>query len=202
MDETRALWAGFTGLFVYVTLFMLAGPSLILLQKYIIGEDGLSYEYPIFLVTITTVARLIIMLVAVHTGIIELGAHREMTFTEWVHGLLPVGLLESVSLATGMTAYLHLTVSFMQMLKAFQPVIVHSLIIGFKFEPFSWQVLGCIVIVSGGSVMSAVGEVNFDKWGCSLMLVSEFAEVGTRLGGLRRAIWFVVLTLYLSTLKL
>ena len=62
--------------------------------------------------------------------------------------------------ATGSAAYLHLSVSFVQMLKAFQPVVLTShTTLG--LEPFSMRSFVCIVLVTFGSVLAAIGEVNF-----------------------------------------
>ena len=119
-------WSEFGELIVHVSLFMLSGPTLILLQKYVLGN--LVFEYPIFIVTMSTFSRWFLILGLVHTGTVKLGAHRDLTFMEWTKGMLPVGVLECISLATGSAAYLHLSVSFVQMLKAFQPVVLNVLI--------------------------------------------------------------------------
>ena len=106
-------WSEFGELIVHVSLFMLSGPTLILLQKYVLGN--LVFEYPIFIVTMSTFSRWFLILGLVHTGTVKLGAHRDLTFMEWTKGMLPVGVLECISLATGSAAYLHLSVSFVQL---------------------------------------------------------------------------------------
>ena len=98
-DVDGADWSvlGFGELMVHVALFILSGPTLILLQKYVLGI--LNFEYPIFIVTLAAVSRWILVLLLVHTGTIKLGAHKDLTFMEWTRGMLPVGILECVSLA-------------------------------------------------------------------------------------------------------
>lgn len=98
-ESKRDAWSGLGALLLHVTLFMLAGPTLILLQKYVLGT--LYFEYPIAIVAVGTAARWILVLVLVHTGAIALGEHEDMTFIEWTQGMLPVGVLECVSLASG-----------------------------------------------------------------------------------------------------
>ena len=159
---------------MHVSLFMLSGPTLILLQKYVLGI--LNFEYPIFIVTLAAVSRWILVLLLVHTGTIKLGAHKDLTFMEWTRGMLPVGILECVSLAAGSTAYLHLSVSFVQMLKAFQPVVLNVFIVGLGLEKFSFRLFACILVVTIGSILAAIGEVNFTPTGVWLMLISELAE--------------------------
>ena len=165
---------GFGELLVHVALFMLSGPTLILLQKYVLGV--LDFEYPIFIVTLAAVTRWAVVLILVHTGMIQLGAHADLSFVEWTRGMLPVGILECISLAAGSTAYLHISVSFVQMLKAFQPVVLNVFIVGLGLEKFSWKLFVCIVVVTVGSVLAAIGEVNFTPTGVWLMLISELAE--------------------------
>jgi len=46
-----------------------------------------------------------------------------ITMDFWVRRMLPVGFFMGLSLWTGNLVYLHLTVAFIQMLKAFTPVI-------------------------------------------------------------------------------
>lgn len=164
----------FSELLIHVALFMLSGPTLIMLQKYVLGV--LDFEYPIFIVTLAAVSRWAVVLGLVHSGIIQLGDHADLSFVEWTRGMLPVGILECISLAAGSTAYLHISVSFVQMLKAFQPVVLNIFIVGLGLEKFSWALFVCIVVVTCGSVLAAIGEVNFTPVGVWLMLISELAE--------------------------
>lgn len=48
--------------------------------------------------------------------------------------MVPVGACQALTLALGNAAYLYLTVSFIQMLKAFTPVVVLAIGILFKLE--------------------------------------------------------------------
>lgn len=48
--------------------------------------------------------------------------------------VVPVGACQALTLALGNAAYLYLTVSFIQMLKAFTPVVVLAIGILFKIE--------------------------------------------------------------------
>ena len=99
MADVRPDWSlqGFGELMVHVALFMLSGPTLILLQKYVLGI--LNFEYPIFIVTLAALARWLLILTLVHTGVLKLGKHGDMTFLQWTRGMLPVGILECISLA-------------------------------------------------------------------------------------------------------
>ena len=84
-------------------------------------------------------------------------------------GMLPVGILECVSLAAGSTAYLYLSVSFVQMLKAFQPAVLNFLIVGLGLEAFSPRGFCAIAVVCAGSLAAALGEVRVTHTGMALM---------------------------------
>ena len=88
-----------------------------------------------------------------------------------------MGVLSAYLSRRGSAAYLHLSVSFVQMLKAFQPVVLGNVLITtLGLEPFSMRSFVCIVLVTFGSVSGNIGEVNFTLTGMYLMLVSELAE--------------------------
>lgn len=168
-------WSGFGELLLHVAVFMVSGPALIMLQKYVL--DIMYFEYPISIVAVGTLARWLLVLVLVHTGVVKLGTYKDMTFVQWTQGMLPVGVLECVSLASGSTAYLSLSLSFVQMLKAFEPVVVNLLIVALGLESFSLSMFACIIVICIGSIMAAIGEVEFNTWGFVLMCISELAEV-------------------------
>ena len=173
MADVRPDWSlqGFGELMVHVALFMLSGPTLILLQKYVLGI--LNFEYPIFIVTLAALAQ-----VASH---IDARAHRRLEARRARrHDVLAVDAGHAprghprVHLArVGEHAALHLSVSFVQMLKAFQPVVLNVFIVGLGLEKFSYKLFVCIIVVTIGSIMAAIGEVNFTATGMSLMLISS-----------------------------
>jgi hypothetical protein len=75
---------GVGALLLHVALFVLSGPSLILLQKYVLGD--LTFEYPITIVTCGSFARWGLILGLVHSGAVPLGAHKDLTFMQWTTG--------------------------------------------------------------------------------------------------------------------
>ena len=81
LKTTEVSASGFGPLLLYVALFILSGPSLILLQKYVLGV--LYFEYPIAIVAVGNFVRWALILVLVHTGIVDLGAHKDLTFVVW-----------------------------------------------------------------------------------------------------------------------
>lgn len=56
-------------------------------------------------------------------GVLELAHTAKVTRAVWCKKMLTVGLATSAALATGNSSYLFLTVSFIEILKGFTPVV-------------------------------------------------------------------------------
>jgi len=94
----------------------------------------------------------------------------------YISSVLPVGALFAVVLWLGNAAYLYLSVSFIQMLKASMPMVVYSTALCFKVEaPCKRTFLNMVVVVSG-IVLASYGEVVFIAIGVACQVASIFAE--------------------------
>jgi len=69
---------------------------------------------------------------AVRVGGFELPNQARMTRQTYLTTIVPVGICQAATLALGNAVYMFLTVSFIQMLKAFTPVMV--LVVGILFQ--------------------------------------------------------------------
>jgi hypothetical protein len=69
---------------------------------------------------------------AVRVGGIQLPNQARMTRQTYLTTIVPVGICQAATLALGNAVYMFLTVSFIQMLKAFTPVMV--LVVGILFQ--------------------------------------------------------------------
>jgi hypothetical protein len=58
----------------------------------------------------------------VHSGMISLEKHKDITLKSWLTNVLPIGFFTGVTLACGNMAYFYLSLSFLQMAKAISPV--------------------------------------------------------------------------------
>ncbi|MCO5560111.1 hypothetical protein L7F22_013718 [Adiantum nelumboides] len=125
-------------------------------------KTGLNFQYPVFLTTFhmafSTVGT---RLLARYTHLMDGLANVEMTPERWYKNILPIGALFSASLVTSNMAYLTLSVSFIQMLKAFMPVAVLliSFVMGLK-QP-SGTLLAIVFSISLGVATASYGEVDF-----------------------------------------
>ena len=80
----------------------------------------------------------------------------------------------------GNAAYLYLSVSFIQMLKALMPVAVFTVGCGMGTESYSSNTLLNMIVVTIGVAIASYGEINFVVIGVVLQLLSVMTE-STRL---------------------
>ncbi|GKA88648.1 probable sugar phosphate/phosphate translocator [Tanacetum coccineum] len=93
-----------------------------------------------------------------------------MTLYVYLTSVVPIGLVFSISLWLSNSAYLYLSVSFIQMLKALTPVVVYTLDVLFKIQLFKSQAMCNMLSISLGVAIAAYGEAKFNAWGIMLQL--------------------------------
>ena len=99
-----------------------------------------------------------------------------MTLEKYLRQILPIACLFSIVLWLGNAAYIHLSVAFIQMVKALMPCLVYGVGILFQVETYSDATMQNMVVISGGVFIASCGEINFDLMGYVLLLGSLFAE--------------------------
>lgn len=76
----------------------------------------LGFRYPMFVAgTGMIMSGLLSYVVCVCLRLVE--TKNSITFTFWVHKIMPVGFFMAMTLWTGNVVYMHLSVAFIQMLK-------------------------------------------------------------------------------------
>lgn len=98
----------------------------------------------------------------------------------YLSSIVPIGALYSLSLWLSNSAYIYLSVSFIQMLKALMPVAVYSIGVLFRKESFKSSTMVNMLSISFGVAIAAYGEAKFDTWGVFLQLAAVAFEA-TRL---------------------
>ncbi|KAL0339082.1 UNVERIFIED_CONTAM: putative sugar phosphate/phosphate translocator [Sesamum angustifolium] len=93
-----------------------------------------------------------------------------MSWDLYLKSVVPIGLLYSLSLWLSNSAYIYLSVSFIQMLKALMPVAVYTIGVLFKKEVFKSETMANMISISIGVGIAAYGEAKFDSWGVILQL--------------------------------
>ncbi|ROV90418.1 hypothetical protein VSDG_08424 [Cytospora chrysosperma] len=83
----------------------------------------------------------------------------------YMRAIVPIGIMFSLSLICGNVAYLYLSVSFIQMLKATNAVVTLFATWAFGIAPPNMKVLGNVGIIVLGVVIASFGEIKFDLLG-------------------------------------
>ncbi|KAL3535853.1 hypothetical protein ACH5RR_004314 [Cinchona calisaya] len=154
--------------YTYVSIWIFLSFTVIVYNKYILDRKMYNWPYPISLTMIhmgfcSSLAYLLVR-------VFKLVEPVSMSWDLYFKSVVPIGLLYAVSLWLSNSAYIYLSVSFIQMLKALMPVAVYSIGILFKKEQFKTNVMANMLSISVGVAIAAYGEAKFDPWGVILQL--------------------------------
>ena len=189
---------------VWSSVYMLVGPSLIMLNKYIMQD--LNFPYPMFLSGLGVLVSGLVSFLLIKFGVIFiyllsialsylltrcLNCLQFVTYNKekfdsisgrlWYKRVLPVGLAHAGTLAFGNIVYLFLNVGLIQMLKSFTPVVM--VIMGYitNIEVVTSSLLISILVISFGTAITCVtsttsSDTSFSFIGLIIMFSSEIAE--------------------------
>jgi drug/metabolite transporter (DMT)-like permease len=104
------------------------------------------------------------------TSLIDGRHDARMTGRLYLRGIVPIGILTSLSLICGNLTYLYLSVAFIQMLKATTPATVFVaavLVSGKKFDVHKFR---NILFIVAGVLLASLGEVKFVLLGVLLQI--------------------------------
>eukprot|EP00929_Paragymnodinium_shiwhaense_P000280 TRINITY_DN100520_c0_g1_i1.p1 TRINITY_DN100520_c0_g1~~TRINITY_DN100520_c0_g1_i1.p1 ORF type:complete len:536 (+),score=80.90 TRINITY_DN100520_c0_g1_i1:125-1609(+) len=159
------------------SLFMLVGPSLMMMNKHIM--QVLGFEYPMALSSLGLVVSSIFVRLGTAFGVapeLRRESREVVAGHRWFTTAFPIGFAKALTLALGNCAYLYLGLGFIQMLKAFTPCLV---LVGMKLAgvstPSHWAVVSIGVIVFG-TTFEVTGNMNVTMLGLAIILGSEFFE--------------------------
>ncbi|KXZ50871.1 hypothetical protein GPECTOR_14g121 [Gonium pectorale] len=94
----------------------------------------------------------------------------------WLTKMLPIGFFMALTLWSGNQVYLYLTVAFIQMLKAFTPVVTMVCLFVARLEDPTRPMIASVLLTAAGTAAAAYGEVKMSIIGMLIMLCSETAE--------------------------
>jgi hypothetical protein len=167
--------------YAYVGIWISLSFSVIVYNKYILDPKMYGWPFPISLTMIHMAfcASLAAALVRV-LRVVDAPTSPPMTPSLYVASVLPIGALYALSLWFSNSAYIYLSVSFIQMLKALMPVAVYSLAVALRTDSFRRASMLNMLGISAGVAVAAYGEARFDVLGVALQLAAVAAEA-TRL---------------------
>ncbi|ORX38639.1 triose-phosphate transporter family-domain-containing protein [Kockovaella imperatae] len=150
--------------YIIIPIWMACSITVILYNKYI--YDPLQFPYPVFLTTWHLAFSAIATRVLLRTTTLVDGVKDiEMTRDRFVKNILPIGALFSGSLILSNYAYLTLSVPFIQMLKAFNPVAILLISFAFRIQEPNGRLMLIVFMISLGCSLAAYGELHFEMFG-------------------------------------
>ncbi|XP_021862814.1 probable sugar phosphate/phosphate translocator At2g25520 [Spinacia oleracea] len=165
--------------YTYISIWLFFSFSVIIYNKYILDKKLYNWPFPITLTMIHMSFSSVLSIILVRVfKVVEPPLH--MTKSLYISSVLPIGILFALSLWLSNSAYIYLSVSFIQMLKALMPVIVYSISVMLKKEGFRTNTMVNMVSISIGVGIAAYGEAKFDLYGVVLQLGALLFEA-TRL---------------------
>lgn len=99
------------------------------------------------------------------TNLLEGTKDVKMTRDMFIRSILPIGLLFSGSLILSNSAYLYLSVSYIQMLKAFTAVAILLISWVFRIAEPNRKLVAIVFMISAGVAMASRGELHFNLFG-------------------------------------
>ncbi|KAK4419902.1 putative sugar phosphate/phosphate translocator [Sesamum alatum] len=164
--------------YTYVAVWIFLSFTVIVYNKYILDKKLYNWPFPISLTMIHMAFCSSLAFAAVR--IFKLVEPAALTRRVYLSSVLPIGALYSLSLWLSNSAYIYLSVSFIQMLKALMPVAVYTIGILLKKDSYKNSTMSNMLAISVGVAIAAYGEAKYDSWGVFLQLGAVVFEA-TRL---------------------
>jgi hypothetical protein len=166
----RSLLLTYFYLLIYITL----SSGVILYNKWVLSPKYFNFPYPITLTMIHMGFSGVVAFFLIR--VFKVVAPVKMTFEIYATCVIPISAFFASSLWFGNTAYLHISVAFIQMLKALMPVATLFMAVLCGTDKLRWDVFFNMVLVSVGVVISSYGEIHFNIIGTAYQVTGIFAE--------------------------
>ncbi|KAJ6006038.1 sugar phosphate/phosphate translocator [Penicillium sp. IBT 35674x] len=148
----------------YIALWIALSSSVILFNKWVLSTA--HFNFPLFLTTWHMVfATAMTQILARCTTVLDSRHNVPMNPATYTRAIVPIGIMFSLSLICGNLAYMYLSVSFIQMLKATNAVVTLLATWAFGIAPANYKTLGNVGIIVVGVVIASFGEIKFDMIG-------------------------------------
>ncbi|KAF3456454.1 hypothetical protein FNV43_RR01104 [Rhamnella rubrinervis] len=160
--------------YLYLLIYILLSSGVILYNKWVLSPKYFNFPLPI---TLTMIHMGFSGLVAFFlVRVFKVVSPVKMTFELYATCVIPISAFFASSLWFGNTAYLHISVAFIQMLKALMPVATFIMAVMCGTDKPRCDVFLNMVLVSVGVVISSYGEIHFNVVGTVYQVTGIFAE--------------------------
>ena len=159
---------------LYCAVYLLIGPTLIVVNRRILKE--LHFNYPMTLSGLGLLFTSVVCVSVVGLGWVKLEHRERVTLPFACSNLMPVGAAMASTLSFGNAVYLHLPVGYIQMLKAFTPVVTLTLLCLTRIEVPSRRAALSVAGICVGTAIASLGEGSLTTLGLMIMLAAEVSE--------------------------
>lgn len=160
-----------------IPIWIVLSSGVIIYNNYVYSD--LNFPYPVFTVTwhlvfATIGTRVLQRTTHLLDGTKDVRMDRDM----FLKRIFPIGCLFSGSLILSNTAYLYLSVPYIQMLKAFTPVAILLISWSCRLQDPSKRLSAIICMISTGVALTTQGELHFVMMGFLIQSAAIIFEAG------------------------
>ncbi|KAF9061544.1 TPT-domain-containing protein [Rhodocollybia butyracea] len=149
---------------IIIPIWIVLSSSVIIYNNYL--YNNLNFRYPVFTVTWhLTFAAIGTRVLQRTTRLLDGTKDVSMSKDMFLKSILPIGFLFSGSLILSNMAYLYLSVSYIQMLKAFNAVAVLIISWVFRLSEPNRKLAFIVLMISSGVAVASGGELKFNLFG-------------------------------------
>lgn len=158
--------------YTYVGTWIVMSAGVILYNKYILTVFGFPFPVTLTMIHMAFCSALAFVLVRVLGVVKGINMSRET----YVQKIVPIAGLFAVVLWMGNSAYVYLSVAFIQMVKALMPCVVYTVGCVFKVEKYKRETMMNMLVIALGVAIASYGELNFNLTGFMLLIGSIACE--------------------------
>ncbi|XP_020156241.1 probable sugar phosphate/phosphate translocator At1g48230 [Aegilops tauschii subsp. strangulata] len=160
--------------YLYLLIYICLSSGVILFNKWVLSPKYFKFPFPITLTMIHMSFSGVVAFFLVR--VFKVVAPVKMTFQIYATSVIPISAFFASSLWFGNTAYLYISVAFIQMLKALMPVATFIMAVLCGTDKLRRDLFLNMVLVSVGVVVSSYGEIHFNVIGTLYQVTGIVAE--------------------------
>ncbi|KAG6873683.1 hypothetical protein C0995_012617 [Termitomyces sp. Mi166 len=158
-----------------IPIWIVLSSAVIIYNNYL--YNSLYFRFPVFTVTWhLTFAAVGTRVLQRTTRLLDATRDVHMDRPLFLSRILPIGVLFSGSLVFSNTAYLYLSVSYIQMLKAFVPVAILLISWAARIQEPNRRLLLIVLMISSGVALASHGELHFHLGGFLIQAAAVLFE--------------------------
>ena len=159
----------------YILCWYFFSTSLSLYNKNLMGRDRFNFNFPLLVSAIHAAIHSIIT-----TLMMWFGGNRwknttgiPMTWNDYIFKVVPCGVAAAVEICCSNASLVYITLSFYTMVKSSTPIWVLLFSFMFGFEKPRFLLIGIILLMVAGVILTVEGETKYDTLGFTLVLVAS-----------------------------